>query len=304
MSIKNISLCLLLVFAYFQARADEPQFIENKGQWPSTVRFQIPLTHGKAYLTDSTATFLFINSHDVERQRGHQHQSHQEDNHSPKYPDGVAAHAFRMVFEGSNANHQAIGNDALEQYYNYYLGNDESKWASGVKSYKKAVQQNIYNGIDVVWENGQNGGLKYSWLLKPGANPADIKIRYEGSDRLFLQPDGSLKIITSEAEVTELAPVAFQGKRKVACSFVLTDSTITYRLGNYNPNQPLVIDPELVFASYSGSTADNWGNTATYDNNGHTYLGGIVFGTGFPATTGAFDATYNSFGSGQFDVAS
>ena len=39
----------------------------------------------------------------------------------------------------------------------------------------------------------------------------------------------------------------------------------------------LVIDPVLVFSSYSGSTSDNWGFTATYDNLGHAYGGGAQF---------------------------
>jgi len=54
-----------------------------------------------------------------------------------------------------------------------------------------------------------------------------------------------------------------------------------------------VIDPTLVFSSFSGSTADNWGYTATYDAQENLYGGGVVFGVGYPTTPGAFDATYN-----------
>ena len=38
----------------------------------------------------------------------------------------------------------------------------------------------------------------------------------------------------------------------------------------------LVIDPTLMFCSFAGSTADNWGYTATYGPDGSFYGGGIV----------------------------
>ncbi|HCK21445.1 MAG TPA: PKD domain-containing protein, partial [Bacteroidetes bacterium] len=61
----------------------------------------------------------------------------------------------------------------------------------------------------------------------------------------------------------------------------------------------LIIDPVQIFGSFSGSTSDNWGYTATFDNSGHLYGGGIVFGTGYPTVTGSYDATFNA---GQIDM--
>src|SRR5699024_7762135 len=62
----------------------------------------------------------------------------------------------------------------------------------------------------------------------------------------------------------------------------------------------------FIFASYSGSSADNWGYTATYDAEGNFYMGGIVFGSGYPTTPGAFQETFqgggNTYGNGGFDI--
>ena len=52
----------------------------------------------------------------------------------------------------------------------------------------------------------------------------------------------------------------------------------------YNKAIPLVIDPMLIFASYSGSSVDNWGFTATFDENGSLYAGGVAFGPGYVQT--------------------
>lgn len=60
----------------------------------------------------------------------------------------------------------------------------------------------------------------------------------------------------------------------------------------YDLSQTLIIDPTVVFGTYTGATADNWGYTATYDQNGNMYVGGYVnaafSGTTYPTTTGAF----------------
>ena len=67
----------------------------------------------------------------------------------------------------------------------------------------------------------------------------------------------------------------------------------------YDRSIPLVIDPVLTFATYSGSMADNFGFTASYDAGGHLYGGGIVFSTGYPTTLGAFGPDFNG---GTIDI--
>ena len=69
----------------------------------------------------------------------------------------------------------------------------------------------------------------------------------------------------------------------------------------YDVSKSIFIDPGLTFSTFSGSTTDNWGFTATPDLYGNLFGGGIVFGTGYPTTTGAYDVTFNS-GSGSFPM--
>jgi hypothetical protein len=81
----------------------------------------------------------------------------------------------------------------------------------------------------------------------------------------------------------------------VDCKFVLKGKNVYLNFGTYDKNLPLIIDPTLVFCSYSGSYVDNWGYTSTYDNEGNLYGGSSVFGIsypGFPTTTGAYQITY------------
>ncbi|MEM9858978.1 MAG: PKD domain-containing protein [Bacteroidota bacterium] len=72
----------------------------------------------------------------------------------------------------------------------------------------------------------------------------------------------------------------------------------------YESEYELVIDPILIFSTYSGSTYDNWGNTATFDSLGNLYSGGMVTtsngGDSFPITSGAHQTV---FGGGVWDAA-
>ncbi|MBL7897970.1 MAG: hypothetical protein JNJ99_05510, partial [Crocinitomicaceae bacterium] len=67
----------------------------------------------------------------------------------------------------------------------------------------------------------------------------------------------------------------------------------------YDQNFDLVIDPNLTFSSFTGSTADNWGMTACPDVNKNLIAAGIVFGSGYPLSTGPFDGSFNG---GQVDI--
>ena len=64
----------------------------------------------------------------------------------------------------------------------------------------------------------------------------------------------------------------------------------------------MVIDPELIFSSYSGSFDDNFGYTATYDSQGNLISGSSAFGQGYPTTLGAYQTTWGG-GDGQGNLA-
>lgn len=188
-------------------------------------------------------------------------------------------------------------------YFNYFLGNDPNYWATRVHHYQKIGYQNLYPGIDLLWDITDEGFLKTTWLISPNANPQQIQIVYKGNVRLVLHPNGDLEIVTSVGSFWEKAPHAYQKHEQktipVACHFsLINDSTVTFQVGNYDPTSPLYIDPTLIFSTFTGSYLDNWGFTATYDNQGNLYSGGIVSNYvssppyTFPTSPGAYQIAY------------
>ena len=200
----------------------------------------------------------------------------------------IDAAAYQMVFK--NCQKASItGRKKEANHHNYFLGDDPSRWASQVPLFQELEYKNLYKDIDLLFYQQQHK-LKYEFRLAPEANPLEIQIEYVGVNSLSLS-NGNLLIKTDVGQITELAPYAYQldesGKPiEIPCKFFLRKNTVSYELGNYNKHQPLIIDPQLIFSSYSGSSADNWGFTATYDKHGNLYGGGIAFGIGYPTQVG------------------
>ena len=206
-------------------------------------------------------------------------------------------HAYKVVFEGSNQSVTLNGEDIDNNggYDNYYYGHDPARWVSRLPHYGTVYYQNLYSGIDLDVRVATNA-LKTNFYIAPGADPTDIVMRYDGAEKLYLS-NGNLIIRTSVGELVELEPYAYQvtdtGSREITARYKIKGDQVTFVLDYYDPKLPLVIDPTLHFSTYTGSTADNWGTTATYDFQKNTYTAGLVFGIGYPVSVGAYDGTSN-----------
>ncbi len=305
------TICLLLivtaVWAQHQHGSPEPpdpdggraaSFSENKGQWDDHILYELRFNNGKLFLENNAFTFAFVDPHQLEETLAHPHEHGQEvyDKLMRRESIYFDSHAFRIRFKGANPDAGTAGTSPFGHYENYYIGSDPNKWASKVSVYNGVNYTELYPGIDMQI-NGHGQALKYDFIIQPNADPKQIVLQFEGVDDLYLK-DGQLHYETSVTHIYETAPYAYQmidgQQRKVACKFVLQRNEVSFDLPNgYDPNYPLVIDPTLVFSSYTGATTDNWGYTATYDQAENLYAGGVVFrGLGYPVTTGAYQTFF------------
>jgi len=275
-------------------------FIENKGQWDNNVVYKAKIPGGNLFLEQNEITYQFYNEQDMARL----HDMHHHAIQNPTPQDFLMnLHAFKIKFLNANTDNISA-DEPRSDYINYFLGNDKTKWASDVKKYGKASYNKLYDNIDLKFYLNE-GYLKYDFIVLKGGNPNQIQLDYEGVDEIVLDK-GQLKITTSVNEMFEQKPYAYQiirGKQKeVKCNFRLDGDVVSFDFPRgYNKKYELIIDPTLVFASYSGSTADNWGYTSTFDDAGHLYGGGVTFGTGYPSTTGAYQMNFAG-GNGNFGV--
>lgn len=287
-------LILLLCSLAVRAAPGGLVFIENKGQWPADVRFRADLPGGFLFLKTNGLHYAFYDARETARR----HAAPPTD--EPVSPT-IRGHGVMVTTVGSSAATQLSGLHPVGTTFSYFSGADPQQWAGGVRGFAEVRYHDLYPGIDLrVYAYYET--LKYEFIVQPGVDPAQIRLAYDGADRLDLT-NNRLTVRTSVNEFRENAPYSFvtQGSRatEVPTTWSLTDKTARFLFPNgYDQTQPLTIDPELLFVTFSGSRADNFGHAATYDAEGNTYVAGSVWGTGFPTTRGAFQVAY----AGQTDV--
>ena len=293
------------------------EFIENKGQWDNTIAYKGILHNGAIGLTTKGGyKMLLHNTQDLNAISEYFHPNHTETQHKKKVSNDalqLRSHMYEVSFINSNNNPTVLAEKQLEGVNNYLIGNDPSKWGTNCKIYTVVTYKNIYPNVDIRYYTGNNH-IKYDIVVHPGGNAKNIAMYIDGAENIRLK-NGKLEVKTSTNTITEDKPYTFQthttGKKSINCDYNVKGNIVTFNVDNYDVTQTLVIDPQLVFSSFSGSTTDNWGYTATYDGGGNFYAGGIVFSAnasnGFPVSPGAFQTSFgggtNSSSTAGFDAA-
>lgn len=263
-------------------------FIQNEGQWKAPFLYQIDIPSGAAFIETNSITFHLIDRSGLYGPHG---TSLKEEADSIEHH-----HAFRFRFLGANKDIELAGSDPLSHYVNFYLGKDPARWKTGLKPFSVVEFTEIYDGIDLK-VNARGEHLKYEFHVAPGSEYRDIRIKIEGAEGLSLDRHGNLIISTTLASIQESKPLVYQEKGnkrwEVPAEFILSGNTVSYSIMDFDSNLALIIDPELIFSTFSGSTADNWGYTATPDKDGNLYAGSGTVYAGYPVTLGAYDVSFN-----------
>ncbi|MFN0276003.1 MAG: PKD domain-containing protein [Chitinophagales bacterium] len=294
-------IAIILTFVSLNSIAQQSQsnnataihFIENKGQWDENILFKAEIDYASIYLERNCITFDLVSPDDLGKI------SHPFHHQADTGINIINKHCYKLWFEECNTDAPIEKTIQSRSYNNYFIGKDQSKWASKVYSFAEITYKEIYPGIDLkIYSRGKN--FKYDFIVHPGADIKNIKLRYEGLDNIY-EVNNTLQLSASFAKFSESEPVAYVQTDfytlPVQCKYILQQNVLSFYIPQlYDKNYPLVIDPELIFGSYTGSDQDNWGYTATYDTEGNLYGGGIVFGNGYPTTTGAYQT---SFGGGD-----
>lgn len=268
----------------------EAVFVKNNGQWAGSFSHQLRI-NGGAFFFEETGYSLVLH-HPTKHEHAHNH------------PHGVCHHnrSFALKMRWQNAKLPYVeAEKTLKHTHHYLLGNDPARWKQHVPLSKDLVYFNLYDGIHVKYF-GNGPHLEYDIEVEPGADPDQLAFLFKGPEHVQLRGD-RLLIKTPFGDLVERIPLAYQEingvKYEVSCRYQMKGDTVSFKLGRYDPNHTLIIDPLLEFSTLTGSSADNFGFTATYDNAGNMYAAGIVMGTGYPTTTGVLQNTYSG---GRTDI--
>ena len=164
----------------------------------------------------------------------------------------------------------------------------------------KQIHHEVYPAIDLATYLSDSGAPEYDWIVRPGGDPAVIRMQFPFTDRVELDRAGNLVIRIGKSEIRHTRPLVYQnidGRRQsVEGEFILVgEKAASFKVAPYDRSQSLVIDPRIEMgASFGGSGsvdsspfraplyASDAGVSIARDAQGNIYVAGDAASVDFP----------------------
>ncbi len=174
------------------------------------------------------------------------------------------SHVYQVEFVNSSEQVEIQGDKGLDTYNNFFIGNDPSRWKSNCKIYQAVIYKNIYPNIDLRYYT-ENNQLKYDLVVHPGGNPDNIVMRIPGAptSSWYKSGSGHYSYISGRHKRNDPSFISVFNKMAIRMLNAVyragPDNTVIFHVSNYAPSATLIIDPTLIFSTFTGSHSDNWG---------------------------------------------
>jgi hypothetical protein len=169
---------------------------------------------------------------------------------------------LRTRLSGANPAAVIAGEVRRDSRSNYFIGNDPARWLTATPNFARVRY------------------LECDWIVSPGADPKKIRMTFENTDQLRIDKQGDLVIQMGGNEYRHKKPVIYQevaGKRAlVAGGWILHGGEASFRLGVYDREKELVIDPSLLYSTYYGGNGLDYAYAVAVDSLGNTYVAGAL----------------------------
>ena len=191
---------------------------------------------------------------------------------------------IRMSFEGARRGASLSAEELLPGRVNHLEG---AAWRTGASNYRRVRYREIYPGIDLVFY-GRGTTLEYDYVLRPGADPASIRMRISGAGKVRIDDAGDLILKAGAEEVQWKRPLIYQSgdrARSVDGRFVLDGhGLVRFQVGSYDHTRELVIDPVLAYSTYLGGTGNDAIRAVATDGAGNVFVAGITTSQTLPVS--------------------
>jgi len=182
-------------------------------------------------------------------------------------PSGATLEHGTMRLIGVNSHAPAVPDELLSSYSNYLIDRDPRKWRTHVPNYRRIRYRNVYPGIDVIYY-GNPRELEFDFVVAPGANPRQIRLKLDS-------PDLRIRL-----------PRIYQNDHVIPGRVIRRGNRVTFDVAAYDHSQPLVIDPTLSYAAVFGGGGSDQGTVIAVDSTGATYVAGNSGSSNFPVVNG------------------
>ena len=201
-----------------------------------------------------------------------------------------------VTLEGAKPSPRITAEDLQSYYEHFYLPGSGPAGLTNVRSYARIVYHDVYPKIDwVVYvpQEGGGSGVKYDFVVHPGGDPAQIRLKYNGPSALSQQDDGGLLVQTGLGSVQEEKPFSYirESGLQVASSYRLRGNELSFAVSP-PAGGTLVIDPRVFWSTYfGGNNRDGAQNIGMLE--GNIYICGETSSAANLATFGSHQSIYS-----------
>jgi len=241
------------------------EFEANSGQFASEVRYLARTANHFVYLTPGGMTLGLTGA--------------------------AQGSSLRMTLVNANGRPAVAGEARTGGVSNYLIGSDPANWRHGVPHYARVRYQAVWPGVDLLF-HGRDQSLEYDFLVGPGGDPSEIRLRFENTRSVRIGRSGDLILSTAQGEVRQKRPEIYQisagVRRDIAGGYrIVNQREVGFQIESYDRDLTLVIDPVLIYSTYLGGTGTAKLNAMALDSAGALYLTGRVSSPDFPVAGGS-----------------
>jgi beta-propeller repeat-containing protein len=298
-------------------------FVENRGQVDERAEYYVQGKDKSIYFTPHGLVFSLLGKGKGERGKAKQEQTAGSEDRELLAREGLNArtperlnaerYLLNLEFVDANPDVRLEGEERTSAVVSYFKG-PKKNWKTGLKTYGSVAYRNLWPGIDLEY-SGTQDRLKYQFIVHPGADPGQIRLRYHGATDLRVNGTGELEVETPAGGFHDQQPYSYQERAgqqiEVPTTYSLHPQRLNartvyppdggperldpceygFRVGEYDRSRPLVIDPAvLVYAGYIGGVSSDVGQDIALDGAGNAYV------------TGSASSTQASFPDGDPDM--
>ena len=277
------------------------QFFNEEGKPVPEVLFKATTRSGDVYITNRGLSFVFTKYPAASKEDYHHH--HESDGVSGatvKSEQEDEIEFCRLDMELKDASINVKGSSHIKKEHSLNQGSKNYFYPHcpegiyGVKTYKKITIKSVYEKTDWVLYADPEEGLKYEFVLHPGADPDKIRLKYKWAKDIQVTNNSTrLNIQSPFGEVKERGIYSYEKMqnssndeqfRTIDTKYKVKKNEVSFILGKYNKNNTVVIDPpyELEWATYYGHTNTDDGFSIAADQVGNIYVAGRTQSTSFP----------------------
>ena len=268
---------------------NESSFIENKGQFHIPGSKEIPLyqfggADRSIFLLKNGITYTFLkqwkkkekSKREINKEKYFSAEEHRKEEDSERKME-FTKDLVNVTWLNSNSNVLITGEEITDAYhsYSYFASDGKMENINFIRGYKKITYHNLYDNIDVVYTIHPENGIKYSLIVRPGADLSIVQMAYSVTPKI--NSEGSLLIQTKLGEIIEHAPISFYARNSgniISSSYSKKGKIVSFQTSNYDRTLTLVIDPWVQLPTF-GTTTWNCVWECEKDGAGNVYaLGG------------------------------